>query len=111
MVNKNQLINGVVKYMDAELLPKTQGAKFWAMTALGTLASKQAAQMLDKLAEVPALKTLALVDNSGNIDIDSLYNAVRPAAEKQPASVDIPLIGRFTFGADDVDKLYNYINS
>ena len=51
---------------------------------------------------------MGVMDETGNINIDRLYNAVRPKFE-QRLPVSIPFIGELTFDQNDVDKLYRYI--
>ena len=108
MVNKSQIKNGLIRYIDTELIPKTQGLQFWAMTAAGTLAANKAEALIDNFVAQPMAQSLGIADN-GMIDIEAIYNAVRPAAERAPANVAIPFVGSYTLNAQDVDKLYNYI--
>ena len=60
------------------------------------------------LRENPAVKMMQIFDDTGNIDLDKLYNAARPRFENK-LSVSVPFIGDLKFDQNDVDKLYKFI--
>ena len=51
---------------------------------------------------------MQIFDDTGNIDLDKLYNAARPRFENK-LSVSVPFIGDLKFDQNDVDKLYKFI--
>ena len=51
---------------------------------------------------------MQIFDDSGNIDLDKLYNAAPPRFENK-LPVSVPLLGDMRFDQNDVDKLYRYI--
>ena len=65
---------------------------------------------LDELKkEYRRLVMLNLVDEAGNVDVEKIYQYIKPAAEKGPAPITLPIIGTLTFTAADVDSLYAHI--
>jgi hypothetical protein len=65
--------------------------------------------LVNRVQSIKALEPLCLVDELNNIDVEKIYTHIRPAAEKCPAPIDIPVLGTLTLSVSDVDKLYNYI--
>jgi hypothetical protein len=56
------------------------------------------------------IKTFAIMDNNGMVDISGLLNDIKSQFEhKEKISFSLPLFGTFTFTAADVDKLKNTI--
>ena len=78
------------------------------MTAAATLAATKADAVIDSILSQPMIQTLGVVSND-SVDLDAIYKAVRPAAERTPANITVPYVGTFTLNAADVDKIYNYI--
>jgi hypothetical protein len=55
-------------------------------------------------------RTFAIVDSHGNIDVEGLMRDLRAQiAEKGKLVITLPMLGSFTFTADDVDELHRYI--
>lgn len=108
MATINQVRRGIEKYMDAEILPKLPKAKAFGMGVYAELLLSQTESQLQKYLELPAVKVLGIVDESGNIDIEKLRDV---AHKKMPDNIqlDLPLIGTFTFGNADIDMLYQHI--
>jgi hypothetical protein len=62
------------------------------------------------LMENAFFRTFAIVDSHGNIDVDGLMRDLRAQiAEKGKLVITLPMLGSFTFTADDVDELHRYI--
>lgn len=108
MATINQVRRGIEKYMDAEILPKLPKAKAFGMGVYAELLLSQTESQLQKYLELPAVKVLGIVDESGNIDIEKLRDIAR---KRMPDSMqlDLPLIGTFTFRDADIDLLYQHI--
>ena len=56
-----------------------------------------------------ALAALELVNETSDVDVEKIYQYIKPAAEKGAAPITLPIIGTLTFTAADVDSLYAYI--
>lgn len=96
---------GAMNYIQQEIAAKATGfTKFLIYTGsfLGaTKGEKLIAQHL------PFLQKMDLIDEEGNIDIESLYNAAKQGI-KQSGSFEFKGI---IFDENDIDKLYNYIKA
>lgn len=106
----DQVMRGIVDYVDAEIMGKLPTSGKWIMgTAIGVATSK-AASVAEMLKDNAIAKMLDVVDEDGNIEVDELMTALKSSAEKYGnLSVDVPLMGRMTFSSADVDRLKSYI--
>lgn len=105
-----EVINGLANYMDAEVMNKLPSSGKWIMGTVITLASSKAENAIDILSDNPIVQMLDLIDEDGNIDTDSLINAMKTSADKYGnMSVAVPMIGEMTFSSKDIDKLKQYI--
>ena len=108
MVTIDQAMRGAAKFADNEIIPHLPTGKgIGAGIALALIMDGGKAQLL-KLRENPAVKMMQIFDDSGNIDLDKLYNAARPRFENK-LTVSVPLLGDMRFDQNDVDKLYRYM--
>lgn len=109
MVTVRQVQSGITRYVDNDLLPHLDGMKKIALGVYMGLASENIGAAIMQYKDHPAVAMLGVISEDGKIDIDKLYNTVRPMFD-QKQSMDFPLIGRVNFDAQDVEKLYRYIN-
>lgn len=110
MVEMERIRDGVLEYASARVLPKMSPARqFVAGTALGLVAARADA-LTKALAENELVKASGLVAENGMVDIDTVYEAAMQQMHKQRTlPVDIPMMGRWTFDADDLSELYRTI--
>lgn len=109
MVNISQLRNGIILYLDNELLHKMTGWQKWLTGAYLTRVMAKADDIFKTVKENPAIKALDLIDEDGMIDIDEIYSCISPQAKKESIQLQIPLIGEIKITSDDVDKMYRCI--
>lgn len=64
---------------------------------------------LRKLSKNKAFAALNLIDEAGNVDIDKVYQHLKPIAAKCSAPITLPVVGTLTFTEQDVDSLYTHI--
>lgn len=108
MVTIDQAMRGSARFIEAEILPHLPTGKGIGAGIAVALIMDGGKEKILALKENPAVKLMGVMDESGNINIDRLYNAARPKFE-QKLPVSIPFIGDLTFDQNDVDKLYRYI--
>lgn len=107
MITITQAQAGLMRYIDAEILPHLTGAKKIGAGIYVALAARNFPGVIEKVKQHPAVAVLGVVDGE-MIDIDAVYNAAMPLfAERQ--KVTIPAIGDITFDQSDVEKLYRYM--
>lgn len=110
LVTMNQVKNGLVKYIDTDVLPHLTGIKKIGLGVYTALAADNVVGLMEKYKDHPAVSVLNVIDADGNIDIDKLYQSISPmfdSGERQ--SINIPLIGELIVDRTDLEKLYRYI--
>lgn len=111
MVSVNQIEHGIANYLDAELMPQFSGnglEKVIAGTAVSLMLRRSGA-VIDVYKDNPVVKMLGVIDDKGNIDVDTVSEELKKNMPKEGVKVTVPVIGTLTFHKDDIDKLYNYI--
>ena len=103
-VTIDQAMRGAMRYADNEVIPHLPGGKGIGAGIMLALSREKVLA----LRENPAVKMMQIFDDTGNIDLDKLYNAARPRFENK-LTVSVPLLGDMRFDQNDVDKLYRYI--
>ena len=109
MVTIDQAMRGAMRFADSEIIPNLPTGKGIGAAIALALIMDGGKERLMKLREHPAVQLMGVTDESGNIDIDRLYNAARPKMDGQKLPVDVPIIGELRFDVGDLDKLYRYI--
>jgi len=112
MANVSQLISGVIKFIDAEMLPALPANQRWIAGALVYAAQGKATDIIGALANNPIVSTLKLIDENGAVDIESARLAVKSSCQKHGAAeINIPMIGQFTLTEKNFDSMYNFIKA
>ena len=109
MVTIDQAMRGVMRFADAEIGPHLPTGKAIGLGVALSLIAEGGRERLLALREDPLIKTMRVMDEGGNIDLDRLYNAARPRFDGQKLPITLPLIGELRFDTNDLDKLYKYI--
>ena len=110
MVTMEKVKNGLIQYIQAELMPKLDGIKKIGLGLYAGMAADNAVKMAMQYKDHPAVAVLEVVDKEGNVDIDKLYNSVIPMFQDgKKETIRLPLIGEFRIDRSDIDKLYNFI--
>lgn len=111
MVHYSKVINGLMSYVDNEIVGKLNGSlKAWGIGIAAGILGKRAEQMYAALRENPVLTSLGLIDGD-MIDVESIYSEALRMAQRGSATVSVPMLGGITFGPSDVEALYRYILS
>lgn len=110
MVSLDKIQRGVATYISNELEPQLDGFKKWAFA----IASAEAVATvlpayLKQLAQNKMVALTGIVSEDLSVDVERVYKRVRPAAEKSPVKVELPIVGGISFSVEDVDTLYNCI--
>ena len=111
MRSDEQVIRGIVSYIDNEVMPKMTTAGKWMVGAWTVLAAEKASSVIHVVLSHPAVTSLGVVDGSGMIDIDRIEKAFVESAERcGTIYIDIPMIGRMSYSAADIHNIASYIN-
>lgn len=110
MVSIDKIQRGVARYLDAEILPKAEGKDKWIISAAGTLYLAKLPALVQSLKAKEAINILGIISGDAmSVDLDALFNSIKPAARQAPAVVKIPFGGSLAFTESDLDTLRNYI--
>lgn len=56
------------------------------------------------------IRTFGFMDDEGNVDLETLMKEIKREVEKKgKMCIEIPMIGKFTFHAEDMDNIYREI--
>ena len=104
------VVDGINRYIDREIYKNLNGLQqFVARLVVGRV-NDNAESIKNVLMNNGIAKTLCIIDSDGMVDVDLLLADIRREIERQGSlQVDIPMIGKLTFHADDVDALQNEI--
>ena len=104
------VVTGINNYISKNIygnLSHTQ--EFLARIVVGRL-NQSAASLKNTMMNNGFLKTLCIIDDNGMVDVEQILNEVRREIERQGSvCFEIPLIGKLTFNAADVDALYDVL--
>lgn len=105
-----KVINGILRYLNAEIFSKMSSwQEVLARVAVSRMIGN-ADVLKQSLIDNSFFRTFAIIDSHGNIDVDGLMRDLRAQiAEKGKLVITLPMLGSFTFTADDVDELHRYI--
>lgn len=109
MIPYNQVVNGVTKYIDSEILPKVEGLSKIAVGIMLASAVKRGDALVEQIKSVPMIKMIGIVDDDNRVDIEVIYEELKKQVSREPISMVLPGVGKVTFTRDDVDKLYSHI--
>lgn len=109
MVHYSKVTNGLMAYVDKEIVSKMNGSlKSWGVGIVAGLLGKRAEGMFAALREQPVLTSLGLIDGE-MVDIESIYAEALRMAQRGSATANVPMLGAITFSTADVESLYRYI--
>lgn len=109
MMHYTRAVNGMMKYVDEEIISKMAGGwKSWLVGTMAGVIGSKAELMMREYANNPTLKKLGIIDGE-NLDVELIYNELRKQAGKGNVTANFPIVGAITFDQHDVDKLYQYM--
>jgi hypothetical protein len=108
-MNFDRVLNGVARYLDREIYANMNDwQEIIARLAVSRILGNKALE--DTLKNNSYIRTFAIMDESGNVDVDGLYRDLKKLVQsKGKVEFELPMFGKFTFAEGDVDCLYNCI--
>lgn len=105
-----RVLKGIMKYLNNEIYA---GMNDWqemlARLAVSRIIGNEQ-NLKNMLMTNPFIKTFAIIDQNGMVDVEGLMRDIKTQIqEKEKISFSLPIFGRFTFTAADVDKLHHTI--
>lgn len=111
MVSIDKIEQGIAYYLDKELMPQLQsnGLEKVIVGTVASLAIRRSSAIIAGYKDHKLVKMLGIMDDDGNVDVETLATELKKNISKEGIEVDIPIIGTMKFHKGDVDKLYEYI--
>ena len=105
-----KVLNGIIKYLNNEIyVGMNDWQEMLARIAVSRIISN-GHNLKNMLIENPFIKTFAIMDENGNVDLEGLIKDIRMQLEqKEKISFSLPVFGKFTFTVSDIDKLHRTI--
>jgi hypothetical protein len=105
-----KVLNGLLRYLNAEVYSKMNSwQEVLARVAVSRMIGN-AGELKQSLIDNSFFRTFAIVDSHGNVDVDGLMRDFKAQiAEKGKLVITLPMLGNFTFTAEDVDELHRHI--
>ncbi len=108
-MNFDRVLYGINKYLDKEIYA---GMNDWQEVVARIAVSRIIGNnnLEQTLLGNPYIKTFAIADAEGNIDVEGLYRDLKKLIQaKGKIEIELPIFGKFTFTESDVDCLYSCI--
>lgn len=111
MVTIAQVQTGVARFVDTEIVPRLSVVEKVIVGGGAGLMTAKLPELIKGYSDNKFVALLALYDlEHGEIDIESLYNAIKPYIGADPIPVTIPFVGlKLKFTQREIDALYKYI--
>jgi hypothetical protein len=109
MVGMDKVKRGIARYLDEEFTNKMTGWQKWVFGTAAAMFIENFASISNAWRENPMVKSLGLMDDSGNVAVERIYQHLRVQAQKGPITFDIPMMGSVTLREADVERLYTCI--
>ena len=105
-VRFESVIDGLNRYIDKNIYSNLNATQeFVARLVVGRI-NQNSEMVKQSLMSNGFFKTLCIIDSDGMVDIDNLLRDVRKEIDRQGSlQVEVPLIGKLTFRAEDVDEI------
>ena len=108
MTDVNQVMAGISKFVDADIIPKLQSNQKILAGVMVGLALRKTNEIIDTLKDNSIISMLGIIEEN-KVDVDSLYQEIKKQVQKQSIVLSVPMIGNITLNESDIDKIYNYI--
>lgn len=92
-VTKDQIINGVVSYVEGEVIPQVGDKATQIIAAIAVKSVKANTKLIDSLFENQMVRTLLEEDENGTYELDNVFrNVAESIRQFGPFPVEIPPI-------------------
>lgn len=104
MVTVQQIRQGLLEYIDSEIVNKIGGLQKWGV------AFASVALVDSYINQIGILKQIGMMTEDNMVDIDAVYSrALDIARDKGNVTQHFPIVGDVTFSEKDIVKLYGLI--
>lgn len=105
-----KVIHGIIRYIEKVIYPTlNQTQLFFAYTVVNRY-KKNIVSLRDEIEGNALLKPLAVMDENGEVDVDGWISDIKGTMDHfGKLTINIPLVGPYTFRKEDIDHLYETI--
>jgi hypothetical protein len=114
MVHKSNIIPGLSKFIDTNILSHYPPTSIKRIAAAGAIAIylNQNMTVVDKILQHPMVEAMNLVNDQGMVNIEILRDVYKNEINKVGfLRMHLPLLGDVDFTSDDLDSLYRILQS
>lgn len=110
MVEFNRVIDGLARYLNNNVFANMNDwQEIIAKVAVGRIIGNPE-NLKQSLIQNGFVRTLAVIDGEGNVDLEPLMRDLKREIERKgKLTVDIPMFGKMSFVATDIDDIYREI--
>lgn len=105
-----RVVDGLAQYINSELYSGMNDVQeFAARVLIGRVINNQE-QIKHNLVNNGFIRTFGVIDGEGMVDIEGISNDIkREISRKDKITFNVPMFGKLTFRASDVDVMYHTI--
>lgn len=105
-----KVIRGILKYLDREIYANmVDWQEMVARIAVSRIIGDEG-KLKTSLMNNSFVRTFSIMDDNGNVDVDGLMRDLKRQIDaKGKLEFSLPMLGKFSFVATDVDTLQRYI--
>ena len=110
MATTEQIKAGIGNYIQTRLMPRLDGKRQFLLGTVYGLGMNKADALIAQAAQSQMARTLGIVRENGEIDVDALHSAACAQMQAQgKLTMEIPFMGTFTFDENDLRELRQMI--
>lgn len=113
MVTSEQIVNGLMMYVDKEMIPKLDTASKWIVGTLVGILGVKAENLALKIQSnelAVAVGAVGAVNEDGLFDIDLIFEQLEKSAKRYgKLQINIPMLGIISLDDNDVKKIKQFI--
>lgn len=110
MATLQQIQTAAARFVDQDIAPAFSGGERILVSGAAGLLIANSGKLVAQYAAHPMVAALGVVDaQSGDIDVDALYQAFAPKFGNEKIPLKIPVVGTIRIGKAEVDRFYQYV--
>lgn len=110
MVTSEQIVNGLIMYVDKEMIPKLDTASKWIVGTLVGILGVKAENLALKIQSNELALAVGAVNEDGLFDIDLIFEQLEKSAKRYgKLQINIPMLGIISLDDNDVKKIKQFI--
>lgn len=110
MATIQQIQTAAARFVDQDIAPAFTGGERILVSGAAVLLIANSGKLVAQYATHPMVAALGVVDTqSGEIDVDALYQAFAPKFGNEKIPLKIPVVGTIRIGKAELDRFYQYV--